>query len=912
MSVRPSITAAFAILFLTCSAAHAEQYSIPLFPAPGAPGDPQGVLRIVNDTGEAATVQVFAIADDGTRSGPATIALGATAAVEFDATELQSANAAKGLSGGLGSISGDVRLTIDSDAPIVPLAFVRASDGTLSAMHDTVRAGSAAQGAYRYDVPIFNLSTAVSQDSRLRLINAGDTSATVTIEGNDDGAASTGGTVGLTLPAGGARTLTAQQLEAGGSGLTGQLGAGIGRWRLTVSSDQALRVVNIFESSTGHLNNLSTTAVRGAAPADRAGFNDRFVGETAVLEADAGRSSLTIMENGRFSDTQSADGMAATFEGGYDYVGLGPDAGRLTLDYDDGERCRANLYFSTRTSGWFASHCTATGDPDGRRTGGTWSLGSGEVDAGDGAVMETGYAVDDALPGVPASGAFTPTITGGGSILPTGGGTTIVLSHEAYFELDDGTRYTCAAPDGCTIANGTVTAGAVTGRAAGAGEVGRFPGECRVGMTLSSGQSCTYPGAADEFSVNARGRGSFLGRLAGIRIRIDNETINGRVYDFEASHQGEGIWQIDRIAGGTEPMNGGMGTGGTGTDTSPSFTNGSRTGNQTYTVGTAIDTLTLPEARGGDGALTYSLSPKVPGLAFNATTRRLTGTPTVAANYNMTYSVKDQDGDTDTLTFSIIVQGSATGENTDRAVLVALYNATNGPNWTRRDNWLTDAPIGAWHGVTVSDGRIVSLSLYDNGLSGTIPPELGNLTRLVHLYLDFNDLTGPIPPELGELKSLEDLYLGSNALSGWIPPELGNLTRLGVLNLEFNTLTGPIPRELGNLPRLRILRLWVNQLTGSIPQELGNLTLLEELWLSGNALTGNIPPELGQLLNLRYLGLADTSLTGTIPTDFASLRNLELLVPGGVCVPTDLLKWAIERRVSAFTCTPKGGCCPVR
>ncbi|MDD9999135.1 MAG: hypothetical protein OXQ89_15470, partial [Rhodospirillaceae bacterium] len=507
-------------------------------------------------------------------------------------------------------------------------------------------------------------------------------------------------------------------------------------------------------------------------------------------------------------------------------------------------------------------------------------------------------------------GAFTPTITGGGSILPTGGGTTIVLSHEAYFELDDGTRYTCAAPDGCTIANGTVTAGAVTGRAAGAGEVGRFPGECRVGMTLSSGQSCTYPGAADEFSVNARGRGSFLGRLAGIRIRIDNETINGRVYDFEASHQGEGIWQIDRIAGGTEPMNGGMGTGGTGTDTSPSFTNGSRTGNQTYTVGTAIDTLTLPEARGGDGALTYSLSPKVPGLAFNATTRRLTGTPTVAANYNMTYSVKDQDGDTDTLTFSIIVQGSATGENTDRAVLVALYNATNGPNWTRRDNWLTDAPIGAWHGVTVSDGRIVSLSLYDNGLSGPIPPELGNLTRLVHLYLDFNDLTGPIPPELGELKSLEDLYLGSNALSGWIPPELGNLTRLGVLNLEFNTLTGPIPRELGNLPRVRILRLWINQLTGSIPQELGNLTLLEELWLSGNALTGNIPPELGQLLNLRYLGLADTSLTGTIPTDFASLRNLELLVPGGVCVPTDLLKWAIERRVSAFTCTPEGRLLP--
>ncbi len=120
MNVRKSLTAALALLFLGCSAAHAEQYTIPLFLAPGTPGDPQGVLRIVNDTGEAATVRVFAIADDGTRAGPATIALGASAAVQFDATELRSANAAKGLSGGLGSFPGDVRLSIDSDAPIVP------------------------------------------------------------------------------------------------------------------------------------------------------------------------------------------------------------------------------------------------------------------------------------------------------------------------------------------------------------------------------------------------------------------------------------------------------------------------------------------------------------------------------------------------------------------------------------------------------------------------------------------------------------------------------------------------------------------------------------------------------------------------------------------------------------------------
>ena len=77
-------------------------------------------------------------------------------------------------------------------------------------------------------------------------------------------------------------------------------------------------------------------------------------------------------------------------------------------------------------------------------------------------------------------------------------------------------------------------------------------GECYVSLSVSIGQSCTYPGTTDAFSVNDRGRGSFLTFLAGIRIRITNQTINGRVYDFEASHQGDGVWRIDRVAGSTE------------------------------------------------------------------------------------------------------------------------------------------------------------------------------------------------------------------------------------------------------------------------------------------------------------------------------------------------------------------------
>ena len=49
---------------------------------------------------------------------------------------------------------------------------------------------------------------------------------------------------------------------------------------------------------------------------------------------------------------------------------------------------------------------------------------------------------------------------------------------------------------------------------------------------------------------------------------------------------------------------------------------------------------------------------------------------------------------------------------TDREALVALYNATDGENWDISDNWLSDAPLGEWDGVTTDDdGRVTELDL---------------------------------------------------------------------------------------------------------------------------------------------------------------------------------------------------------
>ena len=212
----------------------------------------------------------------------------------------------------------------------------------------------------------------------------------------------------------------------------------------------------------------------------------------------------------------------------------------------------------------------------------------------------------------------------------------------------------------------------------------------------------------------------------------------------------------------------------------------------------------------------------------------------------------------------------------ERDIVMALYDATYGPNWTNNENWLTDRPLGEWFGIEVDDqGRVIRLNLSRNRLKGPIPKEFGSLTNLQGLLLHENGLTGPIPKELGSLTNLESLLLLNNDLTGPIPPELGSLTNLRSLWLPQNNLTGPIPKELGSLTNLEGLLLEVNDLTGPIPPDLGLLTNLDTLWLGSNNLTGPIPGELGALANLRTLGLSYNNLTGPIPGELGSLTNLE-------------------------------------
>lgn len=236
-----------------------------------------------------------------------------------------------------------------------------------------------------------------------------------------------------------------------------------------------------------------------------------------------------------------------------------------------------------------------------------------------------------------------------------------------------------------------------------------------------------------------------------------------------------------------------------------------------------------------------------------------------------------------------------------REALIAFYKATDGPNWRRNDNWMTNAPIGDWLGVGVSRaGNVASLSLAYNGVRGTIPPEIGVLSGLQALDLNGNwgltgplpaelfslsrlrvlrlfrvGLAGPLPPEIGQLTELRELMLRYSGLGGPIPAEIGQLVKLERLNMGQNDLSGPIPSELGNLVHLEYLGLWDNELTGDIPAELGNLTRLADLDFEQNQLTGSIPATFGNLANVEVLRLNDNALTGAIPPTLGNARNLE-------------------------------------
>ena len=193
----------------------------------------------------------------------------------------------------------------------------------------------------------------------------------------------------------------------------------------------------------------------------------------------------------------------------------------------------------------------------------------------------------------------------------------------------------------------------------------------------------------------------------------------------------------------------------------------------------------------------------------------------------------------------------------DRAVLVKLYNATDGDNWRNSDNWLSDRPIGAWKGVeTDAQGKVTHLDLRINNLNGKIPIQMAELTALRVLDLSINNISGPIPQGIGRLTNLEKLELAGNMLSGTVPAKLADLANLVNLTLTSNKLTGEFPTWVGGLRRLESLNLGDNQLTGdftSFADDLDPLKDLSAMSIAGNSFSGCLPATLRDIEETDFL-----------------------------------------------------------
>ncbi|DBA82772.1 TPA: hypothetical protein ACH3X1_007000 [Trebouxia sp. C0004] len=261
---------------------------------------------------------------------------------------------------------------------------------------------------------------------------------------------------------------------------------------------------------------------------------------------------------------------------------------------------------------------------------------------------------------------------------------------------------------------------------------------------------------------------------------------------------------------------------------------------------------------------------------------------------------------------------SYTGDlSAQRTALMALYSATEGPTWTRNDNWGSSVSHCSWFGVLCCDssnilpgafypltscnaaGAVLSVALPGNNLQGTIPDQafFPDLVTLVTLDLRGNNLTGTLPSSLtpSNLQYLSGIFLDRNGLTGTIPAAVFQFKTLMTLRLGQNQLSGALYPSISGMDNLIILRLSDNQLTGSIPYDWYEAPKLGTMYLNGNQLIGKIPASstvfassvvatwtaetlAGFLVTtaMRRLNLAANQLTGTIPAGLWRIRMQEV------------------------------------
>lgn len=222
--------------------AWATIHEVPLMRAAG--GFQQGFVR-VEAFEQGGDVRIEAWDDSGLHA-ETTLSIDAGEIQGFNSNDLELGNAAKGMPEGIGSPSvGDWRLKLSADFGFDVNAYVRTRDGFVTQLDSTLQATSVAVA----EISFFNPASNYNQRSWLRIINDEDEAAGVAVRGTDDRGVAGRGTFRI-------RVLPLHAVSVTASDLEGVFGDGSGKWRLEVSSNRPLTIVNLLETPTGHLSSL--------------------------------------------------------------------------------------------------------------------------------------------------------------------------------------------------------------------------------------------------------------------------------------------------------------------------------------------------------------------------------------------------------------------------------------------------------------------------------------------------------------------------------------------------------------------------------------------------------------------------------------------------------------------------------
>ncbi|NUO01034.1 MAG: leucine-rich repeat domain-containing protein [Saprospiraceae bacterium] len=166
-------------------------------------------------------------------------------------------------------------------------------------------------------------------------------------------------------------------------------------------------------------------------------------------------------------------------------------------------------------------------------------------------------------------------------------------------------------------------------------------------------------------------------------------------------------------------------------------------------------------------------------------------------------------------------------------------------------------------------GALRYLSILDFG-AGVLPAELGGLKQLAFLIVSGYRM-GRLPAQLGALNQLEFLYL--NGAFESLPPEIGQLSRLRNLGISGKWLAA-LPEQIGQLTNLQHLRVAGTQLT-NFPESIGNLRQLRYLEAHHNKLQ-QLPESLGRLSELVFIDVNSNPIN-RLPEGLGKLGNLSTL-----------------------------------